>query len=279
MEKYDLSEMNDLIKRTGQLLSDDPLLASIDDVADIAENFKAIQDAINNKGMGAEEKTWFLAKVFGSMIGKDDGFQFKTFEGKIDAVFRQYDLVYESIGNTIEVYNDYGKDLLSSLNKLNEFITNVDDSELTVKERKEFDSYQLIVKQLGLSLGRIGMTKESGEELYEHMRIGRPHFQLILSSCMIEVSGQKTIDASVQIIWTLMGTADALTTKLTESAIKSSAMALEVGNAPVLSIGKLEQNVALLGGAINDLNEKRSKYLLSTNTQKDAEQTEWTNEK
>lgn len=264
LEKYDVSNMNNLIANTGQLIDDDPLLSSINEVNSIKENFDAIQEAISSKTMDNTEKTNFLAKVFGSMIGKDKDFHFKSFEGKINSVFRQFDLIYDSINNTAEVYREYWEGLVNEINSIEEFLNGINHEELDVKEQREVANYVIMQKNLSESLTRITMSSTSAEELLETMRVGRPIFQAILSSCMIEVAGQRSIDASVQMISTITSTIDGLSSKLTQSAIKSSQIALEVGSKPVLSIGKIEDNMKLLWGAMEDLEKSRQKYLLNT---------------
>ncbi len=263
MEKYNVDSMNDLINKTWKLIDNDPLLNATEEIDNIKKNFEAIHQAINNTQVTSEERKWFLAAIFGRMIGKEEGFQYKSFESKINSIFRQFDLTFTSVENSIEIYTEYGTGLTWEISKLDEFLKWVKEEELEGNDIGEFRNYTIMLENLRLSLWRIEMSMKSAKELHETMRTWRPIFQALLSSCMIEVAWQRSIDASVQMLWTISGTIEWLSQKLTESTVKTSQIALEVGSKPVLCAGKLQDNMLMLKWAIDDLEERKNKYLLT----------------
>lgn len=263
MEKYDVSYYNELISKTWKLIDDDPLLWATWEIEAIKENFEAIQNAINNKAMDDDEKKWLFARIINSMVGWDKEFQYKSFEWKINAIFRQYDLTFDSIKNSIEMYEQYAEWLESENSNLEEFINWIDEEELSSPDKGQLNNYKVMLATLQTSLWRINMSKSSALELSKTMEITRPIFQATLSSCLIEVAGQKTIDASMQMLSTLSGTVENLSNKLTEATVKTSQMALEVWSKPVLNAWKIQQNMLLLQNTFDELEERRNQLLLT----------------
>lgn len=263
MEQYDVTYYNELISKTWKLIDEDPLLGVSGEIESIKENFEAIHNAINNKSMDDKEKQWLFARIISSMTGWDKDFQYKSFEWKINSIFRQFDLTSDSIENSIEMYSQYAEWLESENTKLAQFLEDINQEELEPKDRKQFTNYQVMLGTLQTSLGRINMSKESAQELFETMAITRPIFQATLSSCLVEVAGQKTIEASVQMLSTLSGTVENLSSKLTEATIKTSSMALEVGSKPILNAGKIQENMLLLQSTFEEMEERRNQLLLS----------------
>lgn len=274
MEKYNIKSIQGLIKKTGELIDDDPLLGASNEIDSIKENFEAIHNAINNKSISETEKKWFISKVFWSWAKKDEGFRYKTFEWKINSIFKQYDLVFESVGNSIKMYLEYWAGLNLEINSLTTFLDNINEEELETNDLAQFRNYQVMLNNLKLNLGRIAMSKESAENLHRTMESWRPIFETLISSCMIEISWQRTIEASFQMLTTISGTVEAMSDKLTQSTIESSKIALETWTKPVLCAGKLNDNMLLLKWAVDEL-QKTKNLLLTNNNPKDEKLIEW----
>jgi hypothetical protein len=259
---YDVSFYNELISKTGKLIDEDPLLWATWEIEKIKESFDTIHEAINNASISENEKKWLLWKVFSNLLW-DKKFDYTSFEGKINWIFRQFDLTFESIQNSIEMYEQYSEWLQSENEKLKEFISSVEEEKLSTKELSQFNNYKIMLSVLETSLWRINLSKDSALELSETMKITRPIFQSTLSSCLIEVAGQKTIDASIQMLSTLSWTVESLSNKLTKSTIETSKLALEAGTKPILSSSKIEENMLLLSNAFEELENRREQLLLN----------------
>ncbi len=276
MEKYDVSAMNDLIGRTWKIIDKDPLLSLWDEVSSIKENFEAIHKAISDEGIDENEKRGLLWKVMAKLIGKDEGFQFKSFEEKINSIFRQFDITFESVSGTIEMYTKYGEGLNKEIGSLASFLDGIDTNTLSPEDRGVYANYEAMKNTLINSLWRIEMSVKSAEKLHNIMETGRPMFQALLSSCMIEVSGQRSIDASTQMIGTLTWTIESLSNTLTESTIKSSKQAIAISTQPVLSSSHLEGTMLKLQGAFSEMKKQQEDYAnkLILEQSKDANKSE-----
>lgn len=262
MEQLNLDEMNRLIDNTWRLIDGDALNEHVWEIEEIKSNFFAIQKAINNEKIDEKEKKWIIASIFQWWMKKDKEFWYKTFKWKIDSIFYSFDNVYESVWNIVETYTKFGEGLVLELNKLNEFIVENDVETLTPIEQREMSWYKVMQTNLTLTLNRLWMQKTSAEELFETMRINRPIFQTILSSCLIEIAWQRTLDASMQMLSTMSGVINTTSETLTKSTIATSYAALEAGSRPMLDSGKLQDNIKLLWKALEDIDKKKTQLLL-----------------
>lgn len=254
MLEYDVSSMNSLIEKTGRMIDNDPLLKASDEINSIKENFEAIHKVMSGEATESEKKG-FLASLIGKFIARDEAFQFKSFEGKIQSIFFQFDTTYESVCCSHNMYQMYWDGLEKEITSLTQYIN--ENRPTTDEEAKMMANYNIMLSNLQLSLERIRMSEVSAKELKETMRVGRPIFQAVLSSCMIEVAGQRTLEASAQMIWTMSATIDGLSNKLTESTVKNSFIALQASSTPLLNSNNLEKNMLMLGKALEDISSKK----------------------
>lgn len=259
MEKFDLTKLNNLIKETSKLIDNDPLTQSVEEVWLIKKQFDSLQDAIQSQDK--EKSKWFLTTFFNSIAKRDEWFQMKSFEWKINSIFSQFDLVHESIQNTIEMYEKYSVWLELEINALTDYLTAIDKETLEQKDLQVISHYEVMLDTLNLSLQRIKLSLVSATDLELTMENTRPIFQAVLSSCLIEVGWQRTSDSSIQMIQILQGTIESMSTKLTESAVSTSKLAYNITTRPLLDTGKLQNNMLALWNALQDIEDKKQLLL------------------
>lgn len=259
MLKYNLDNLNNLIKSTGKLIDQDPLTDSIDEVWLIKKQFLAIQEAIEDKS--PEKSKWLLATIFSWWSSRDEWFQFKNFEWKINSIFSQFDVVHSGIQHTMWMYKKFSEWLATENVKLKEYLDTTVAA--TADESIELSHYKVMLDTLNLSLDRINLSYKSALDLDRTMEVTRPIFQAVLSSCMIEVAGQRTLDASIQMNDILKGTIESMSDKLTQNTIYTSQRALEIWTTPLLAAPKLQENILLLGKALEDIEAKKQLLLWS----------------
>lgn len=256
MNKYNLDTLNSLIKETAKLIDEDPLTSSVEELALIKKQFDAIQNTIQDESIKDKSK-WIIASIFSSWSSRDEEFVFKTFEWKINSIFEQFDLVHESVDNTIEMYVKYSEWLSKEINLLSNYIDSISKDDLSNEDIRLLNNYEVMKNTLQLSYDRIKLSLTSAWELSSTMEITRPIFQAVLSSCLIEVSGQKTLDSSIQMNNILSGTIDALSDKLTKASIDTSKTVIDITTKPLLWNSSLNANIKLLGNALEELNKKK----------------------
>ena len=263
MKEYNLDKMNQLTAETWKLIDGDSLLSSNKELGEIRENFEKLQEAIENKWVGQEKG--FIANIL-QKISWDQLFKYSTFEGKINAIFVKYDLVLSSVENTVEMYQWYGEGLLKEIESLSSYLSevneNIDSEERTASDTKLINSYVTMLDNLKMSLARVEMSMNSAKDMMAHMRVSRPIFQWILSACMIEIAGQTSISASLQITETMSQTISGMSDKLTDSAIRTSQLSLAVSEQPILAAQSMQSNMMKLGAAIKELEDRHPKILI-----------------
>ena len=121
-----------------------------------------------------------------------------------------------------------------------------------------------MLQNLELSFGRIGLKLQSAKEMDKTMEISWPIFEVILSTCMFEVWCQKSIESSIQVSNILPTAIESMSSKLTESAINTSQLTLQASNTPVLVQDNLNQNMLMLGSAMENIVKQRETLLLQT---------------
>ena len=262
MIKFDDSRLNSLIKEAGKLVDNDPLIWAGWEISSIKKNFEAIQRLISDEWVTKEEKNWLLGSIFKSWF-KEEWFQYKSFEEKINSIFRQFDLTHNSIENSISMYEKYSLGLTEEIAKLETFLWELVMEDLDDADKLKISNYSIMLDTLKLSLVRVNMSLNSAKQLEGTMSWTRPLFQTLLSSAMIEIAGQRTLDAWAQMIATLSWTIETMSKSLTENTIRTSALALDLWTKPLLSSGALKENILLLWNKIQEMEESRKNYILN----------------
>ena len=93
---------------------------------------------------------------------------------------------------------------------------------------------------------RLLIRLDSAQKLSLAMNSSKPIFKTLLSSAVIEVSGQKVIDASLTAMKSMGETIDKLSSDLTDKAIEGNRKSEEMSSKPVLSTTVFIENVAKL---------------------------------
>ena len=261
MKKLNLDKLNSLINETGQLIQDDVVMSSGEQIAEISEAFDSIKDEI-----WGEKKWWF--SVIASWVKKDEDFQYKSFESKISSIFDRFDSVTESVANSITIFSKYGKSLEQEIVKINTYVDSIDKETLEQDDILEYKTICVIRDNLQLSMARIAMRLESAKRLYKQMELSRPAFQTLLSSVLMESAGQRAIEASVGIMKVLGGAIDQMSEKLTTQTIESAKMALEAEVRPMLGAGDIRRNVERIQSELLVIANTREQYMLEASNQK-----------
>ena len=254
MPEYDLSNITWVIKRVGKMLDWDPLIGQAEELGSIERKFTEIQEAI--EWVEWKERTWIITNLFSNWFSWDKDFHFWNFEGKIASIFSKYDLIWKSVINIKDMYEEFSKELEEELERLNNFLDELPDRE-EVYSNLSYKNYASMSSNLELSLSRVKEQYNSCATLCDVMRSGRPAFEVILSSCMIEVAGNKTLDSSAKMMEIMSKTAEGLSDKLTEQTIRQSGMALEVSSKPALAESNIAKNKLLLSEAMESISSAR----------------------
>lgn len=258
--QYNLDYVNNLIEETYSIIEDNPLMQASQEIETIKENFESLQSLINKSGK-PKESIGIVASILSKMSWtKNDSHHILTFEDKISSIFRQFDLTYDSIVNSIHMYKNYRDKLSKELIKLEKFIEKYPDEH---KASVQYMNYQSLLSTLTLSRDRTNTNLDSAISIEESMRTGRPIFQTTLSACMIEISWQQSLDSSTKMITTLQGTIASMSNTLTDNTIVNAQRSLDIGTQPILSSSIIEDNIFRLGTAVSDIEKQKNKFLLS----------------
>ena len=262
MEKYDLTNLNTLIQKTWKLIDNNPLTVAVDEVSLIKKQFEAIQNSIEDKQ--PEKSKTLLQSIFSGWGKRDENFQYKDFEGKINSIFSQFDLIHWSIKHTIKMYESYEEWLVKENAELLAYIAVNDIEWLSIEDMNQLNHYKIMLSTLQLSDERIKLSLKSAHDLESTMEVTKPIFQAVLSSCMIELAGQQTLDSSIRMQEVLKGTIETMSTKLTEASVHTAHKALEISTTPLLEAPKLKANILMLSNALQEIEKKKSNLILTS---------------
>lgn len=255
-KKINLDKLNNLIRETGNLIAEDPIMATGEEMDTITSEFQQIYEGIGGGKKG-------ILDVFKSWVQKTaPDVQYKSFENKIDRIFEQFDQAKTSIDTSVRIFTKYSSELKKEIDKISEYGTTTDTSEFSDDELMEYRTIGTILSNLQLSYGRIMMRLESGKKLARMMEFSRPAFQTLLSSVIIETSSQKALNSSVNIMKTLGGAIDTMSTRLTDDTIRTAHIALEAEVKPLLGAGVIKENAERLRTELLSINKEREQYLL-----------------
>lgn len=267
MEKYDVSSYLNLVWETGKLIDSDPLIWLEWEISNITKNFEEIHWAIADTEGWENHKKGLLAKVFSKLVWTDEEFQYKSFEGKMNSLFSEFDLTFKSVSWVHEMYSSFWKWLKQEYVSLSTYIDNIDKDELSAKEMSRYGDYVSMQQTLKNVIWRVTISTECAENLVDKMESARPIFQILLSSCMIEVGWQRSISSWANMMNTINMTIAKLDNTLTDNLEKASQQVLHVSSTPILSNEHLRNNMLKIEQTFNSVKEQQEQYknkLLST---------------
>jgi hypothetical protein len=201
-------------------------------------------------------------EIFDSVV-----FDMKEIDGKISSIFSGFDQSYTSLGVSIEMQKDflegieknlggviaYKNFLATKIEEFKEKLKTTTDEDEKLKMGMFLRNVEFFLSNLVVLIGNLEMAKkrlmirlDSAHKLSLAMNSSKPIFKTLLSSAVIEVSGQKAIDASLKAMESMGKTIDQLSSDLTDKAIEGNKRAEEMSSKPVLSSTIFIENVTKL---------------------------------
>ena len=116
---------------------------------------------------------------------------------------------------------------------------------------------------------RLLIRLDSARKLSLSMNSSKPIFKTLLSTAVIEISGQKAIDASMTAINSMIETIDKMSTSLTDEAIASNKKAEELSSKPILSLNVFIDNVTKLKNHFDEIEDYREKIMIDAKKQRE----------
>jgi len=256
MEKLNLDSLNNLINETGDIIHNDSSQFVEEDVMGINKDFEDIYS-----GIGGNKDSAILSFIK-KIVGKDEGFEYKSFEGKIGAIFSRYDGTYDGLVSSEAMFSSYNEGLESEIAKIDTYLeSNVDkiDGE---DDEIDYRTIQVMKENLILTKSRIDLRLSSTRKLIKTMATNRPIFQTLLSSAMLEVSGQRAVDSSIKVIGAISGTISRISDKLTQSTNSTALIASSTRTQPIIYLEWIRKNLETLQLTVEKIKEEETKVLL-----------------
>lgn len=285
-----------IIIQTSEVIEKDPIMNVSDELKSMNDKMQNVYNDIIDDD-GTVMRFFKAIPVIGIIANKIDSafesatFNIKSVESKIARIFDGFDQSYaslkssidmqkkllEGIGDNIGKVNAY-KDFLEL--KINEFKENENISEMEAEKEK----YQMFLRNVEFFLGnlvvlvgnlemaqkRLLIRLDSANKLSLAMNSSKPIFKTLLSTAVIEISGQKAIDASMKAMEAMSETIDTLSSDLTDKAIEGNMKAEKLSSKPVLSSTQFIENVAKLKNHFSEIESYREQILIETTRERES---------
>ena len=285
--------IDSIIDETTVIIENDPIMDVSDELNVMNTKMQGIYaDIIDNDG--TVMKFFKKLPVIGSLAEKLDekwdeqNFNMKTINGQITAIFSGFDQAYASLNTSIDMQYNFLEGIEKNLGKvinykefldvkLVEFKTNIENKEEDKDKLKLFiRSVEFFQTNLTVLIGNLEMAKkrllirlDSARKLSLSMNSSKPIFKTLLSTAVIEISGQKAIDASMTAITAMSETIDKMSTSLTDEAIASNKKAEELSSKPILSLNVFIDNVTKLKNHFDEIEDYREKIMIDAKKQRE----------
>jgi hypothetical protein len=239
----------------------------IDNDSGVMKFFKAIP-VIGNVAKYLDEK-W-----------DEQSFNIQSINGKISTIFSGFDQAYTSLNTSIDMQNNFLEGIEQNLGKvidykeyldikLEEFKQNLQTNQDDDKTKLFVKSIEFFQTNLVVLIGNLEMAKkrllirlDSARKLSLSMNASKPIFKTLLSTAIIEISGQKAIDASMATIEAMSKTIDKMSSTLTDEAIKSNKKAEELSSKSILSLNVFVENVSKLKTHFEEIEDYRAQVAI-----------------
>lgn len=264
--------LDSIIEQTMEVISKDPILNVSDELKKMNTEMGLVYSQIISND-GTVMKFLKNVPVIGVVAKKADeifdtiAFDMQEIDGKISSIFSGFDQAYDSLGVSIEMQKTFLDGIEQNIGNViaykNFLITKIEEFKTRLAETTDADekhkmemflrSVEFFLSNLIVLIGNLEMAKkrlllrlDSANKLSLAMNSSKPIFKTLLSSAVIEVSGQKAIDASMQAMEAMGKTIDQLSSDLTDKAIEGNRKAEELSAKPVLSSVVFIENVTKL---------------------------------
>ena len=275
--------IDNIVEKTSKIIETDPVMDVSSELKQVNEQVQDVYKEIMDTD-GAFMKILKKIPVIGDLAKKiDDGvdslkFDMKWVKGQIDTIFGGFDISYNSLNKSIQMQQEFLDGLDKNLWKVKAYKEYVEkkleefkQKESTITDEQEKAKYKMFINNveyflwnltvlignLELARKRLLIRLDSAVKLALAMSSSRPIFKTLLSVAVLEISGQKALDASMKSIDVMWKTIDKMSSELTDKAIESNRKAEEMTTKPVLDTQLFIQNVEKLKQHFDTIDQYR----------------------
>lgn len=275
--------IDNIVETTSKIIENDPIMDVSGELKKVNGQVQDVYKEIIDDD-GAFMKMLKKIPVIGDLAKKiDDGvdglkFDMKWVKGKIDTIFGWFDISYNSLNKSIQMQQEFLDGLDKNLWKVKSYKEYVEkklaefkEKEKTLTDEQEKAKYKMFINNvefflwnLSVLIGNLELARkrllirlDSAVKLALAMGSSRPIFKTLLSVAVLEISGQKALDASMKSIDVMWDTIDKMSSELTDKAIDSNRKAERMAAKPVLDTKLFIQNVEKLKQHFDTIDQYR----------------------
>lgn len=278
--------IDSIIEETTVIIENDPIMDVSKELSEMNNKMQGIySEIIDNDGMMM--KFFKSLPIIGNIAEKLDekwdeqNFNMKSINEQITIIFSGFDQSYKSLNTSIDMQYNFLEGIEKNLGKVISYKEFLDEKLAEFKEglkdkEQDKDKLDLFIRSveffqtnLIVLIGNLEMAKkrllirlDSARKLSLSMNSSKPIFKTLLSTAVIEISGQKAIDASITVINEMSKTIDKMSTTLTDEAIQSNKKSEELSSKPILSLSVFVDNVTKLKNHFDEIESYEKKLLL-----------------
>ena len=282
--------IDNIVETTSKIIENDPIMDVSGELKKVNGQVQDVYKEIIDDD-GAFMKMLKKIPVIGDLAKKiDDGvdglkFDMKWVKGKIDTIFGWFDISYNSLNKSIQMQQEFLDGLDKNLWKVKAYKEYVEkklaefkEKEKTLTDEQEKAKYKMFINNvefflwnLSVLIGNLELARkrllirlDSAVKLALAMGSSRPIFKTLLSVAVLEISGQKALDASMKSIDVMWDTIDKMSSELTDKAIDSNRKAERMAAKPVLDTKLFIQNVEKLKQHFDTIDQYREQVKKET---------------
>lgn len=272
--------IDSIINETTAIIEKDPIMKVSDELSDMNKQMQGVYESIMDTDgalMGFMKTVPGIGAIAKMIDRKFDelSFNMKDINGKIEAIFSGFDQSYESLNTSIDMQMNFLDGIEQNLGrviaykeylsgKLEDFKKEQEITDEPSKLKMFTRSVEFFLTNLVVLIGNLEMAKkrllirmDSAQKLSLSMNSSKPIFKTLLSTAVIEISGQKAIDASMEAITAMGASIDKMSSQLTDKAIESNRKAEEISSKPILSTSIFVENVTKLKHHFDEIEDYR----------------------
>lgn len=277
--------IDSILDETTKIIENDPIMDVSKNLESMNKQMKAVYDQIIDNDSGTM-KFFKSLPVIGNVARyldakwDEQSFNLQSVNGQINTIFSGFDQSYSSLNTSIDMQHNFLDGIDKNLGKvidykeyldlkLEEFKAKLNNDNKDEKTQLFVRSIEFFQTNLIVLIGNLEMAKkrllvrlDSAKKLSLSMNASKPIFKTLLSTAIIEISGQKAIDASLATIEAMSKTIDQMSSSLTDEAIKSNKRAEEITSKPVLSLNTFIENVSKLKNHFEEIENYREQVAI-----------------
>jgi hypothetical protein len=287
--------IDSIIEKTMEVINKDPILNVSDELNKMNKDMSLVyKDIIDNDGKVM--KFFKKLPVIGTVAKKADeifdaaSFNMQDVNTKISTIFSGFDQSYKSLNQSIDIQREFLEGIENNINKVIAYKSFISDKILEFKDKitktsnkDEINKMEMFLRSVEFFLsnlivliGNLEMAKkrllirlDSAQKLSLAMNSSKPIFKTLLSSAVIEVSGQKAIDASIKAMEAMGSTIDKMSSELTDKAISGNKKAEEMSSKPILSSSVFIENVTKLKNHFAEIETFREQVMIEAKKERE----------